>query len=55
MPAKKKSVDEARTRLKDKLEEVKNKTKNLHNFIDNISKEVMFIYFYTIIWFLAFS
>jgi hypothetical protein len=50
MPSKKKSVDEARTRLKDKLQEVKDKTKHLHDFIDNISKEVNHV-FYKIVYF----
>ena len=43
MPSKKKSIDEARSRLQEKLHEVKNKAQNLHSLIDNLSKEVWLI------------
>ena len=40
MPSKKKSIDEARTRLQEKVNDVKNKSENFHSLIDSISKEV---------------
>ena len=40
MPSKKKSIDEARTRLQEKVNDVKNKADNFHSLIDSISKEV---------------
>ena len=50
MPSKKKSVDEARARLQEKLNDVKSKSDSLHTLIDNISQGVSRHYVYYTVW-----